>query len=76
MIPRSKLVGMPGYIGDGQAWSCSLEGEKFPEPVQCWVFGRVGSQVPHGVIEIVADEGLVETYGMAHGGAVRIRLMV
>jgi hypothetical protein len=38
VIPRTELINMPDYIGDGQVWPCILRGEKFPTPVSCWIF--------------------------------------
>lgn len=51
VISRAELINIPTYIGDGQVWPCLLHGEKFPEPVSCWIFRRIGSRVPRGVIE-------------------------
>jgi hypothetical protein len=45
VIPRTELIKMPAYIGDGQAWSCVLRGEKFPALVSCRIFRRIGSKV-------------------------------
>jgi CTP-dependent riboflavin kinase len=70
VIPKAELINMPPYIGDGQAWPCLLRGEKFPAPVSCWVFRRIGSRVPLGVIEIVAQHKLREVYDLQHGDAV------
>jgi len=72
VIPRGELINMPRYIGDGQAWPCLLHGEKFPTPVQCWVFRRIGSRVAHGVIEIVAQHKLRDVFDLQHGDAVMI----
>ena len=54
VIPKSELVNMPAYIGDGQAWQSVLKGSRFAHPIDCWIFRRVGSRVPKGVIEILA----------------------
>lgn len=72
VIPKGELINMPRYIGDGQAWPCLLRGEKFPAPVPCWVFRRIGSLVLPGVIEIVAQHKLRDIYGLQHGDAVTI----
>ncbi len=74
VIPRAELVGMPDYIGDGQAWACVLECSKIPEPFACWVFRRIGSRVPYGVIEVVAPEPLVPTYGLNDGDPVMLHI--
>jgi CTP-dependent riboflavin kinase len=76
VIPRTELVNMPAYLGAGQAWPCKVSGHKFPEPILCWIFRRIGSKVPAGVIEIVAQPpGLRSTYGLQHGDAVTIELV-
>ena len=74
VIPRAELINMPPYIGDGQAWECNLKGDKFPVPIQCWVFRRKGSRVPAGVIEIVAEKPLREPYCLQHADSVSIEL--
>ncbi len=71
-IPRNELAGMPNYIGDGQTWKCILSCNKFPKPLNCWIFRRVGSRVPKGIIEIVAEQELVRPYGLEDGDAVNI----
>ena len=75
VIPRGELIGMPDYIGDGQAWRCMLDGEKFSEPIDCWVFRRIGSRVPLGGLEIVAPEGLVDKHGLRDGDPVTIKFL-
>jgi len=75
VIPKRKLINMPGYIGDGQSWPCLLFGEKFPVPVQCWIFRRIRSRVPLGVIEIVATTKLRDAYSLQHGDAVTIEIL-
>jgi CTP-dependent riboflavin kinase len=72
VIPKSELINMPAYIGDGQAWRCILHGEKFPTPVQCWVFRRIGSRVSPGIIEVLAQDKLRDVYGLQHGDPVTI----
>jgi hypothetical protein len=74
IIPKAELVNTPEYLGDGQAWPCMLKGAKFPEPIVCWIFRRIGSQVPGGVIELVAKEGLKEPRGLQHGDVVTIEV--
>jgi CTP-dependent riboflavin kinase len=74
LIPKRELINMPHYIGDGQAWACELTGRKFPAPVSCWIFRRIGSRVPRGVIEIVARAKLRDAYGLEHGEKVAIEL--
>lgn len=74
IIPKSELVNMPAYIGDGQAWPCTLSGSRFQQPVGCWIFRRKGSRVPHGVIELVATQGLRSAYGLQHGDRVVIEV--
>jgi hypothetical protein len=51
--------GKATHLGDGQAWKCELKADKFPSPSECWIFRRIHSRVPQGVIEIVAGQGLV-----------------
>ena len=75
VIPKTELINMPAYIGDGQAWPCILRGEKIPVPVPCWIFRRIGSKVSPGVIEIVAPDKLREIYGLQHGDAMTIDLV-
>lgn len=74
-IPKTQLVGMPRYIGDGQAWPSRLRGKKLPYPIECWVFRRINSRVPAGVIELVAREALRVPYGLQHGDAVTIEFV-
>ena len=74
-IPKTELINMPAYIGDGQAWPCRLRGDKFPRPINCWVFRRIGSKVPHGVLEIVAAEPLRAPYNLQHGDSVVMELL-
>ncbi len=72
VIPKSELINIPAYIGDGQAWPCILRGEKFPAQVPCWVFRRIGSRVLPGAIEILAQNKLRDVYGLQHGEPVTI----
>ena len=76
VIPKTELINMPAYIGDGQAWPCILRGEKFPALVSGWIFRRIGSRVPPGVIEVVASEKLRDTYGLQHGERVSIDIIL
>lgn len=73
-IPQNELVGMPPYIGDGLAWRCVLGVQMTGQKVDCWIFRRIGSRVSHGVIEVVATEGLVGTYGLKHDDPVTMTL--
>jgi hypothetical protein len=75
VIPRNRLAGMPDYIGDGQAWSCTLQCNSMTSPVRCWIFRRIGSRVPFGVIELVAPWPLVATYQLRDGEPVVIHLV-
>jgi CTP-dependent riboflavin kinase len=75
VVPRTALINMPSYIGDGQAWASYLRGNKFPHAIKCWVFRRIGSRVPIGVIEIVASEPLRVPYKLKHGDPVVIELL-
>jgi CTP-dependent riboflavin kinase len=74
VIPKSELVNMPEYIGDGQAWECVLRGDKFGKPITCWIFRRKGSRVPEGVVEILAKDALVSTFALKNGDSVVIDL--
>lgn len=73
VIPKEELVGMPTYIGNGQTWRCVLTCSKFSSPIDCWVFRRVGSRVPKGILEIVSDKELVKPYGLKDGDSVVIK---
>ena len=76
VIPKSELINMPAYIGDGQAWQSILKSSRFPHPIDCWIFRRVGSRVPKGVIEIVAGPPALKlTYGLKHGDPVLIEVL-
>jgi len=74
VIPKNELVGMPNYIGDGQTWPCQLNCGKFQKPIDCWVFRRIGSKVPKGIIEIVSALELVKPYGLCDGDDMLIKL--
>lgn len=74
VIPKNELIGMRDYIGNGQAWTCSLFCKKLPEITKCWIFRRIGSKVPSGVIELVAAEQLVKPYSLCDGDSVTIEL--
>lgn len=75
-IPRNQLVGMPDYIGDGQTWVSRFLCDKFEEPMDCWVFRRVGSRVPKGIIEVVAGRQLVVPFGLEDGDSVIIEMLI
>jgi CTP-dependent riboflavin kinase len=75
IIPRTELVGMPDYIGDGQIWRCVLLCDKFIKPINCWLFRRIGSKVPKGIIEIVAEQELVKPHSLKDGDSVVIELV-
>jgi hypothetical protein len=75
VIPRNKLIGMPEYIEDGQAWSCTLQSDSMTSPVRCWIFRRIGSRVPSGVIELVARVPLVTTHQLRDGDSVVIHVV-
>ncbi len=74
VIPKAELFGMPGYIGDAQAWRAALVTQKSSTPIVCWIFRRIGSRVPRGVIEVLAAEKLTTRYGFVHGEAVELTL--
>ena len=74
VIPRTELVDMPDYIGDGQAWACILSCNKLETPINCWVFRRIGSRVPKGVIELVAQDRLVIPNNLKNGDDLTLRL--
>ena len=74
IIPRTELINMPEYIGDGQAWACRLNSAKLPEAIECWIFRRKDSRVPPGVIEILAREPLTQPFDLKHGDAVTIEV--
>lgn len=73
-IPSSQLEGSPGYLqnADAQIWCCTLRCDKIPNALKCWIFRRVGSRVPKGILEIVAVEALVEPYGLKNGDPVTL----
>ena len=74
IIPKTELVGMPAYIGNGQTWRCLLSCDKFPQPFNCWVFRRIGSRVPKGIIEIVSEHELTIPYGLVDGDPIYLEL--
>ncbi len=74
IIPRNELIGMPEYIGNGQAWGCRLKCDKFERDIDCWIFRRVGSRVPKGIIEIVSNFELVKPHGLVDGDNILIEL--
>ena len=65
---------MPDYIGDGQAWSCRLSCVKFNKPINCWVFRRIGSKVPRGIIELVAEQELIKPFVLQDGDPVSVEI--
>ncbi len=73
VIPRHELINMPPYIGDGQAWRAELTTQK-SEVVSCWIFRRIGSRVPKGVVEVLACEKLTIKCGFIHGNRVELTL--
>jgi hypothetical protein len=75
VIPRNKLIGVPESIGDGQAWSCTLQTDSMTSPVRCWIFRRIGSRLPSGVIELVANVPLVTTHQLRDGDSVVIHVV-
>lgn len=75
VIPKEQLVGMPPYIGDGQAWRCNLLSDKLPKDIEAWIFRRIDSRVPHEVIEIVSPSRLVSTFGLRHEDPVLVELI-
>jgi CTP-dependent riboflavin kinase len=75
IIPRDQLVLMAPGLGDGQSWACKLASNRLPTPIDCWVFRRIGSKVPSGIIEIIAREPLVRTYGLLHGDEVSLEVL-
>ncbi len=76
VIPRNELIGMPDYIGDGQTWPCKLSCVKFRSPIDCWVFRRIGSIVPKGIIELVAEQELVEPFALQDGDPVTLEVFI
>ncbi len=76
VIPRNELVGMPDYIGDGQAWPCRLSCIKFNKPIDCWVFRRIGSRVPRRIIELVAEQELVKPFALQDGDLVTLEVII
>ena len=75
-IPKNEIVGrlMPPTLGDGQAWRCQLTAEKIPTPHDCWVFRRIGSGVPTGVLEILSTVKLVSEYGFVDEDPLVVRI--
>ena len=74
VIPRTELVGMPQYIGDGQTWRARLHVTRTGARIPCWIFRRIGSRVLPGVIEILAVERIRSAHGLAHGDAIDVTL--
>ena len=75
VIPKTELINMPAYIGDGQIWPCILRCEKYSATVSCWIFRRIGSKVPRGVIELIAPDKLRDAFSLQHGDPISIELM-
>lgn len=75
VIPRAEMGGkwMPNRLGNGQAWACTLHTTGAP-PISCWVFRRIKSGVPPGVLEIVATVEIVRPYKLPNGHPVRLEL--
>jgi CTP-dependent riboflavin kinase len=74
VIPKSELINMPDYIGDGQTWRAVLVTPKCTNSIPCWIFRRIGSKVWEGVIEVLACERLVTKCGFVHGDPVELFL--
>jgi len=64
IIPKEKLINMPVYLGNGQAWKCKLISEKWKEIDNCWVFRRINSKVQRGVLEIISPLELNKPYNL------------
>lgn len=77
VIPWAELKGKynPPRLGDGQAWSCQLRSEKIPDHHDCWVFRRIHSTVPPGVLEILSTVRLVLEFALEDGDPVEIDLL-
>jgi CTP-dependent riboflavin kinase len=43
--------------------------------VRCWIFRRIGSRLPSGVIELVANVPLVTTHQLRDGDSVVIHVV-
>jgi len=71
-IPKNELK---THLGDGQAWKCRLHCKKFSKPIYCWIFRRKKSGVPPKIIEILAEEELVNPYGLKNGDSVTIEVI-
>ncbi len=74
VIPRNELINIPSYLGNGQTWECKFYCEKFPEPIDCWIFRRINSKVPKGIIELVSEHELVKPYSLVDGDEVLIEI--
>ncbi len=66
VIPRNELVGMPGYLGNGQAWHCDLVVEESGRQLGLWLFRRIGSRVPQTVLELLSPLKLVDELALKH----------
>jgi hypothetical protein len=71
VVPRGELSGNPNYVGDGQAWRCTLHSDKIPSPVNCWIFRRINSRVSPGVIEPCCGSVASEDLSLARRGSCR-----
>jgi CTP-dependent riboflavin kinase len=76
VIPKSELINMPEYIGNGQAWKCKLSCDKFPKYKDCWLFRRVNSRVRIGTFEIVAAEEFVKPFDLKDGDSITIDIYI
>jgi hypothetical protein len=73
VIPGKDLVG--NTRGDGRAWSCEMTSRKIPNPLPCWIFRRVGSQVDRGLVEILAvDKLTARPHAIEHGDCIELRI--
>lgn len=75
VIPRDELRAMEEHLGDGQAWRAKLSAERIPQPHECWIFRRIGSRVPHNVLEILSVLPIVNTFGIRHGQQLELFLL-
>ena len=72
VIPRDQLRDMPHDIGDAQVWRIVLLSPKMQDRPPCWLFRRVGSQVPRRDLEVISPIGLVQQYGLRNDDPVSL----
>ena len=71
-IPAKEIIDNP--LGDGQAWRCLLQSEKIPDPINGWVFRRIGSRTPEGILELLFTVEIAKPYGLQDSDPIHLTL--